>query len=102
MTVDGRNGGGVGNGNVLWLNANESSVLLVGGVDSEVSTSAAGLVEEPKFRESGGERGGKAAKFLVVGEVWKEVVQHWEQRNEEDCERHGGDDCAVWLLDYEM
>jgi len=74
MSIYRRDGGGVGNGNMLWLYSHELSVLLVGGVDREVSAAAAGLDEEPKFRKLCRERGREAAKFLVVCEVREEVV----------------------------
>jgi len=51
MSIDHRDGGGVGDGDMTRLDANELSVPLVGGMDGEISAAAAGLDEKPEARE---------------------------------------------------
>lgn len=40
-------------GNMIWLDADQRSILLVGGINGEISTASSGVIQKPEVGEAG-------------------------------------------------
>jgi hypothetical protein len=83
---------GVGNTDVVWLDANEHAVLLVRLVDGQIALPLAGLPEQPEVGPRGRE-GGRDVADAPIAEVRQQVVEHGEQEHrvgrDHDGQEHG-------------
>jgi hypothetical protein len=72
MSIDDSNGSVICNRDVIGLDPDELSILLVRFVHTQVSFSLSSLQEEPERRELGGNGSRDGFESGVRGEIWDE------------------------------